>query len=353
MVNTGEKLKYKRSSFEVQIAICALVVLAVCPALAQVASHKPTAAAKLVSTPKPATPSAKPVAKVNGAVLTETDLLREMFTIFPYARQHNGFPKALEADIRQGALQMIIFEELVYQDAKRRNVAVPAAQVASAEAKFRREFPDNATFQQFLQAEHHGSRQEFREKIQRSLMIEQALKSQVSEKARVGVAEAKAYYDKNSKQFEHGETFSIQTISIVPPENGNAAVQDEARRKAQAAHKLAKDTKSYEEFGRLAEQISEDDWRVNKGDRKVVDRSQLPPEIVKAALAMKPGQVSQVIQLGRAYTIFRLNAHALAGKAPFAEVKGTLQSDLEKQKTQQLRSELATRLRKDAKIEVL
>jgi hypothetical protein len=68
---------------------------------------------------------------------------------------------------------------------------------------------------------------------------------------------------------------------------------------------------------------------------------------------MKPGQVSEVIQLGRAYTIFRLNAHAVAGKAPFAEVKSTLQSDLEKQKTQQLRSELATRLRKGAKIEVL
>jgi len=28
-----------------------------------------------------------------------------MFTIFPYARQHNGgFPKAMEEDIRKGAL---------------------------------------------------------------------------------------------------------------------------------------------------------------------------------------------------------------------------------------------------------
>jgi hypothetical protein len=69
--------------------------------------------------------SDKPVARVNGAVLTDRDLLREMFAIFPYARQHNGFPKAQEASIRQGALEMIIFEELVYQEAMRRKLTVP------------------------------------------------------------------------------------------------------------------------------------------------------------------------------------------------------------------------------------
>ena len=69
--------------------------------------------------------SDKPVARVNGAVLTDRDLLREMYTIFPYAQQHNGFPKAQEAAIRQGALEMIIFEELVYQEAVRRKLTVP------------------------------------------------------------------------------------------------------------------------------------------------------------------------------------------------------------------------------------
>jgi hypothetical protein len=49
--------------------------------------------------------SDKPVARVNGTVLTDRDLLREMFAIFPYAKQHNGFPKAQEASIRQGALK--------------------------------------------------------------------------------------------------------------------------------------------------------------------------------------------------------------------------------------------------------
>jgi parvulin-like peptidyl-prolyl isomerase len=68
---------------------------------------------------------------------------------------------------------------------------------------------------------------------------------------------------------------------------------------------------------------------------------------------MKPGQVSELIQLGPAYTLFRLNAHTKAGTAPFAEVKAKLMTDLEKQKTEQLRADLNKKLRKTAKIEVL
>ena len=82
----------------------------------------------------------RPVVRVNGAVLTDRDLLREMFTIFPYARVHNGFPKAMEADIRDGAMKMMIFEELVYQEAKRRNMTVPPADLARALAEFRQQF---------------------------------------------------------------------------------------------------------------------------------------------------------------------------------------------------------------------
>src|SRR5215469_9804290 len=84
-------------------------------ASAQVASHAPTAVAKTQpqaakqSQSTIAQPTGKPVAKVNGTILTDKDLLREMYAIFPYARQHSGFPKAQEASIREGALQMIIF----------------------------------------------------------------------------------------------------------------------------------------------------------------------------------------------------------------------------------------------------
>src|ERR1700687_6086192 len=113
-----------------QVSICTVLLVALSAASAQVASHAPTAVAKTTPPPSAAQKTApkvsdKPVARVNGAVLTDRDLLREMYAIFPYAQQHNGFPKAQEAAIRQGALEMIIFEELVYQEAMRRKLTVP------------------------------------------------------------------------------------------------------------------------------------------------------------------------------------------------------------------------------------
>jgi len=62
-------------------SICAVVLLTISATSAQVASHAPTQ----FSTPQTTTsqPTGRPVARVNGTVLTDRDLQREMFTMFP------------------------------------------------------------------------------------------------------------------------------------------------------------------------------------------------------------------------------------------------------------------------------
>jgi DMSO reductase anchor subunit len=74
--------------------ITAVLGAAIIPAWAQVASHttamSPTAANVVV--PTSVTPGSslqvtgKTVAIINGSVLTDRDLLREMYTMFPYAQ---------------------------------------------------------------------------------------------------------------------------------------------------------------------------------------------------------------------------------------------------------------------------
>jgi parvulin-like peptidyl-prolyl isomerase len=349
--------------------LCVVFLLVSALAVAgQVASHAPTAVARQSSTASPeAAPPVdaqsagqvnlqvqdKPVARVNGAVLTDRDLLREMFEIFPYARQHNGFPKAQEAAIRQGALQMIIFEELVYQEARRRQLTVSPQRLSQAEADFRKQFSTPDDYQQFMQVEMRGSRKVLREKIERSLLIERVLKTDVEAKAVVSLAEAKAYYDKNPTRFQQAESFSLQTISILPPRNAGPEQAKEARRRAEDALRQAKATKSYQDFGLLAEKISEDDFRVNMGDHHDVPREKLPPQVVQAGLAMQPGQVSDLIQIENAYTIIRLNAHNPAKERSFEKVKSDLRTELQKSKYEKLRSALDKQLRAKAKVEVL
>jgi len=302
----------------IQFSPAILLLLAV-TMNAQVASHPASASPSAEGALPPARVTTlqvtgKTVAKVNGAVLSDRDLVREMFAIFPYAKQHNGFPEKLEPQIRKGALDMIIFEELVYQEAKHRNMSISVERITREEREFRKQFPSPEVYQQFLKEELKGSRQLLREKIRRSLLIESLLNLEVVNKAKVTAAEVRSLYEKNPRQFAREEQFHIQTISILPPANGSADISKEARRRAQDAAQQAKSKKSYQEFGLLAEKISDDDYRVNMGDHKPCGRDQLPPEVVKTALAMKPGEVSDLIQLGTAFTVIRLVVHTPAGK---------------------------------------
>jgi parvulin-like peptidyl-prolyl isomerase len=322
--------------------------------LAQVASHAPTTVSSTAAAPvAPLQVSDKPVARVNGVVLTDRDLLREMYAIFPYAKQHNGFPKAEEAAIRQGALEMIVFEELVYQEAGRRKLTIPAAQLNRAEADFRTQFHSPDEYQQFLKSEMQGSEQRVRQQIKRSLLIEQVLRTDVEDKSAVSIAEVQTYYAKNVARFQQPESFSFQSISVVPPLKPTPDQAKQALKKAQDALQKAKTTKSYQDFGLLAEAVSEDDFRVNMGDHKSVGREKLPPQIVKAFQSMQSGQVSGLIQIESAYTIVRLNSHTPARKQPFAEVKDGLKTELNKAKYEKLRSGLAKQLRAKAKVEIV
>lgn len=341
-------------------SICGFLLLGFAAAGAQVASHAPTVFSNApASTQVPAnamvalTAAGKPVVRINGSVLTDVDLVREEYSIFPYARQHNGLPKDLAPQIRDGAMKMLIFEELVYQEALRRNIAVPAAKMQHAEADFRQQFATPDEFNALLQSEFHGSRPLLREKIRRSLMIEAFLKTEVDNKSVITEAEARAYYEKNPVRFQHPESFTFQTISMLPPPNATAAQLKEGPVRAQKALSQAKATKTAEEFGLLAERISDDDYRVVMGQHKPMAVSELAPQVVKALAAMKVGAVSDVIQIEQAYTIVRLGDHTPTGKAKFGEVKAQLEKELQKSKENGLRAALDKKLRQNAKIEEL
>jgi len=357
--------------YPVQIGAIVLVALSYAislpGALAQIPSHSATpiasnaasnaapmgpagsAAANMVAAPQV---SDKAVARVNGAVLTDRDLLREMYTIFPYAQQHNGFPKAQEASIRQGALEMIIFEELVYQEALRLKLTIPAEKINRAEAEFKKQFKSPDEYQAYMKAEMQGSDQKLRQRIRRSMLIEQLLKTDVENRSAVTLAEVKAYYDKNAVKYTVPESYNFQSISIMPPFKPTPKQAEEAKKSAEDALKLAKATKSYQDFGMLAEKVSQDDFRVNMGDHKVIARDKLPPQIVKTFSTMQPGQVSGLIQIESAYTIVRLHAHTAAKKKSLNEVQAELKLDLQKRKYEKLRSGLAKQLRAKAKVEV-
>jgi peptidyl-prolyl cis-trans isomerase SurA len=341
-------------TYRFPIVALILAIVASATATAQVASHAPTAIVNQAPVSSGPMVSGRPVARVNGVVLTDRDLLREEYIIFPYAKQHNGnIPREMEPGIRKGALQMIIFEELVYQEARKRGLTVAPERLSQAQAEFRKQFDSPSEYQLFLNAECQGNEQLLRDRIKRSLLIDRFLKAELESKSAVTAAELKAYYDKNPARFQYADSFAIQTISVMPPANATPDQLKEAHKRAEDALKQAKATRTAEEFGLLAEKISDDDYRVMMGDHKWVERSKVPPQMLEPALKMQPGQVSDLIQVDQNYVVFRMNRHVPAGKMKFEAVKDNLRKELEKRKTNEVRAALDKTLRQNAKVETL
>ena len=160
--------------------ICSLLLFSIPAAKAQVASHAPTVLAQPATQTQAAQAQGRPVARVNGTVLTDVDLVREEYEIFPYARQHGGgMPKEMEPDIRKGAMKMMIFEELVYQEALRRKMTISPAKLDHSEAAFRKTFASPDEFNAFVRSDFQGSIALVREKIRRSLLIEALMRIEV------------------------------------------------------------------------------------------------------------------------------------------------------------------------------
>jgi parvulin-like peptidyl-prolyl isomerase len=299
-------------------------------------------------------PTGKPVVRVNGTVLTDRDLLREMMTIFPYASQHGGkFPQSMEADIRRGALDMIEFEELVFQEAGRRNFRVRSTRLDLAIKRLSEQFNSPEEFRAYLKAECGNSMPALRDKVRRSLMIEDLLQVEVSQKASVTDADVKDFYEKNPRRFYSPESVSVQTISLLIPDGASSQQEASVRKRAEDTLRQAQATKGYEDFGMLAEKTSEDDWRVMMGDHNYITREQMPPEAAKVAFTLKPGQVSELIRAENSWCILRVNAHREGQQASYEQVRAALKKELEANKVETLRRTLHQRLRKTARVEEL
>lgn len=326
------------------------ILIATLAATAQVASHAPTAQ----PTTAVSAPSGKPVLRVNGAVLTDRDLMREMLNIFPYAKQHGGkLPKDSEPEIRKAALRNLEFEEMAYQEATRRGLAVAPAKLSQAMKDFRAQFETDTQYQQYLKVEQKGSAEELRSKIRRAILIDMILKSEVENRAHFTDLQLRAYYDQNPDRFRKPDSVSIQTITIAYGDKPSPADKQKARQQAEDALKQVKATKDYEGFGQIAEKVSMDDWRVMMGDHKWLHRGRMPEAVEKVVFTMKPGEVSGIIDSGDSFCIARVNGREDSHLVAFSEVKARLQQDLEKEKKDELRAAFDQRLRKTAKIEEL
>jgi parvulin-like peptidyl-prolyl isomerase len=292
------------------------------------------------------------VARVNGVALTQRELQAGMTTLFPYYSAHGGkVPASAETEIRQKALDRMVLEELVFQEARRRGIQPAPGEVEKRINTARKKLKSAEEFQRIV-AQQYGTQQEFRRRAVRALLIEKLWDRQVTRPAQPPTADLLQYYRQNKAKFVVPESVWLQSISIHFPENATQAKRDQARKQAEELLPKAQATKTPEEFGVLAEKHSQDDWRVMNGDHSWVHRGTVAGEL-ETAFSMKTGQVSGIIASKVGYHILRVNGRRAAKQLSFVEVKKTIRESLQKEREAKLRKQFEEQLRRKAKIEVL
>ena len=332
--------------------ICLALAAAMCGGMSASAQNVP-----LVPAHRPvasATPVAESiVARVNGAGLSQKDLQHEMRSLFPYSDVHKGrVPGQYSAEVRQKALQQIIFDELVHQEALRRKMTVSTTIYADILKQAKSRFPSKTEYEAYA-AQEYGSTRGFEKQLRRGILIALLVDREITQKARMTDAQLRQFYTANQKRFQKPESVWVQSISFNFPEKATPTQRAQARERAATILPKAKAAKSFEEFGQLAEKYSEDDWRIMMGDHRWLHRGRLPSAVEDAAFRMKKEETSEIIETSEAFVIVRVNGKQGVTRIPYSQVSKSLREDMEKAKLLDLRTQFEKQLRSRYKIEEL
>ncbi len=320
-------------------------------------SHQPalspatsTAVAGIAARPE-APPT--PIVRVNGVALTQVQLDEEMQRLFPYYAIHGGrVPPSAEAELRKQAMHDLVLHELVYQEARRRNLQVPPSAWEKRIGQIRQGFTSREAYQAAA-AKKYGSVATFERRLRRAMLVERLWDLEVTRKSVVTDQAARAYYESHKAQYVRPEAVWLQTITIKFPSTATAEQTQQARKIAEAVLVKAKAAKTYDEFGELAEQLSQDDWRVMMGDHRWVHRGTVAPDIEQAVFSLKAGETSGIVESSSGYIILRANDHQQKRQMSYTEMAVSVRQQLAMEKRDRRSKEFEQLLRGKATIEVL
>ena len=284
----------------------------------------------------------KRVAVVNGEVIRETDLERELRRAQSYY-ENQGIDFAgengsrLQNDLRELVLEQMITETVLRQEARRRGIQATAEQVERRIEEEKALMGGDAAYRQALQEQLQMSEAEYRQELEEQLTLE-ALYRQVVAGQEVGPQEVADYYEQNKEQFVIPEQVRASHILLN--------TEEEARQ-------VLAQLRGGARFEQLAAERSVDpSAKENQGDLGYFDReASLAAEFKEAAFSLKVGEVTpSPVKTQFGYHLIRLVDRTPARQQPLEEVRGAIVERLRQNKENAFFQQFVEELREGAKI---
>jgi peptidyl-prolyl cis-trans isomerase D len=168
-------------------------------------------------------------------------------------------------------------------------------------------------------------------------------------KVQISDAEIQAYYAAHQKEYATPEQVKTRHILITSAAGADAKTDAAAKAKAQD---ILKQIKAGGNFAELAKQNSQDPGSKDSGgELPLISTSGLDPAYAKAAMALNPGQTSDVVKSAFGYHIIQTEQKQPAGVKSLAEEKESIVQILQQQKQgaaeQNFAQSLVTQAKKD------
>lgn len=166
-------------------------------------------------------------------------------------------------------------------------------------------------------------------------------------KPQVTDADIQAYYNQHLDQYQVKDQVKTRHILIAVPAGADAKTDAAAKAKAED---VLKQVKAGGNFAELAKKYSDDPGSKEQGgELPMMPAAGLDPAYAKAAMALNPGQTSDLVRSQFGYHIIQTEQKQAAHTRPLDEVKSEITPILEQQKAGAAEQAFATALAAAAK----
>lgn len=293
----------------------------------------------------------KVVAVVNDEVITLSELQKEEKPLIQRIRQASeGEAQASQMQItRRQILQALILRRLQLQEAGKEGIVVEASEV-DATIKVIKERNGLTSDQEFtgVLAKENLTLDEFRTKVREQMVVDRLLTRHVRTRIVVSEEEITKYYQAHMDQFDQDPSVRLRHILIRLPDEPSPEEVTQARTRSwEALAKLRNGAK----FEEVAAQYSDGPTAQEGGDLGVIRKGELDPALERAAFALEPGMVSDVIQTAAGLNIIRVDERT-TGDVPIDAIRAQVRQRLFQEKMKERMDAYFAELTRKAYVDV-
>lgn len=288
------------------------------------------------------------VALVNGSAITRAELDRLMASAQGrLSRAGKGLSGSQLTEMKKQALESLIDRELLYQESQRQGIKVDEAVINEEIDALKKRFPSEAEMKKSL-ARMKLSETAMRSQFTQERAIQQLIDKEFGQKVTVADKDIKAYYDKSPDFFKQPEQVQARHILIKVDAQADQTARAEARKKLEnVQQKLHKGG----DFAALAKEFSQCPSSADGGNLGSFKRGQMVKPFEEAAFALKPGEVSDIVETKFGYHLIEVTDKQPETTISYEDVKDRLKQYLRQEEIQKEVRLYVEKLKEKAEVE--